>query len=106
LGGQTSPKIERIKSLPTLSEQIGSRCPRVSRSAVLRADDDPQYATALAERAAVEAQLVSRGQLMASFHASTQVNQVELGADFAPWAEALPLEDRAYLEEQEALWLG
>ena len=101
--------------LPSPRESLLARSPRIGRQAVASSQDcpaaGPEIADLIAKRAAIEAALVRRGQLIASFlrdpsgePGDVDLTQEEL-APWAPWSRQMGDAERAQLAAEESRWI-
>lgn len=88
-------------ALPGVVERVASRDARVARQAA--AALDPAH-PALRQRAALEAALVARKQLLGTLLPAAPAG--ELGPGWQPSAQRLTSAERRELEQQEAAWLA
>ena len=105
LGPDQDHQPVKMPPLPDMTQRIASRCQRIARQAAVVSNEDPAYAAALQQRAVVEAHLVGRGQLMASFLVPDELSPMELEPRFQPWSEMLSAQQRADLQRLEDAWL-
>lgn len=108
--GERSGASVAMPAIGSLEERSNSRCPRVSRRAMVLLEQDggrrEAYEQAAATRAAVEQALVQRGQLMGSFLTQPDTPAAELPQHWASTAELLHPTARAQLLASETSWLA